>query len=137
MNLQERVKNKIFKCNLNCTVEYHAGGFFIRKQVAYLIFTETLCYFFEREEGLHPSDNNYQLLINELQNKKGLIEYEITGSGDNILILSNSNLDIKVMPSIFIENVELKNLTELLLDKQNGGTQIFNHVYSILSHNIY
>jgi len=134
MKLIERVKNKVFKSNLSCSVEYHAGGFFVRKQVAYLIFTNTNnVLFYEREEGLHPNDNNYILLINEVVNKNKGIVYEVSQPKDSIneikLICKDETL--LIMPSVFIENLIEENLTEIIVDKIKGKQNIFDFVFNI------
>ena len=38
--LKDRVIDKIFKKNIDSDVEYHAGGFFVRKKVEYLFFID-------------------------------------------------------------------------------------------------
>jgi hypothetical protein len=134
MSLLQRIKNKIFKCNISSSVEYHARGFFIRKKVAYLFFTEKdIAYYFEREEGLHPNDNNYSLLICEIESREDKSIFELSSVIDNILKLTNKENQMQLMPSIFIENVIQENLTEIIVDKLNGTTQIFTHVYTIIS----
>lgn len=124
----DRIKNKIFKCNLSSLVEYHSGGFFVRKQVAYLVFSNTnTAVFYQREEGLHPHDSNYDFLLHEIINKEKALLYEVSQPNPNINILnvSNSNNKFLLMPSIFIENVVKENLTEIILDKLDNKTQIF------------
>lgn len=132
MSLKERVNQKIFKCYLSTSVEYHAGGFFIRKRAAYLIFDrKNMVSLFEREEGLHPNDNKYDLLIKELPNQRDILLYEVSSFSDNILKLSNNDKQMKIMPSVFIENIVQESLTEILVDNLNGTTQVFNYVYAI------
>jgi len=38
MNFIDRVKNKVFKAYFHTQVDYHANGFFVRKEACYLIF---------------------------------------------------------------------------------------------------
>jgi hypothetical protein len=139
MNLIDRVKNRIFKCNLGVSVDYHAGGFFVKKQVAYIIFTaNNSALIYQREEGLHPNDNNSnnEILLSDVSNEKNEISYAVCQPNTNINVLQLSNNEKKIlcMPSIFIENVNMIDLTEIVLDKFDVHTRIFNLV-SIIDKN--
>lgn len=129
MNLKIRITNKIFKSYLNSSIEYHAGGFFVRKKAVYLIFfTDDEVYYYEREEGLHPNDNKYDKL-EELQENEVVQSFKLSMINDNMLVMLKSNQRILIVPSIFIENLAYENLTEILVDWGDNKTQIFNCVY--------
>lgn len=135
MNLIDRVKKKVFKSFKDVSVEYHAGGFFIRKHALYLVFkSNDTVIFNEREEGLHPDDNNYDLLIKSLEG--GSTQYEIgeiTSISDNVLkiLVRNTKDYMMLMPSIFIENVVQEDLSEVVLDKRDGQVIVYTLVYTL------
>jgi hypothetical protein len=137
MNILNRIKNKVFKSNISINVDYHAGAFFIKKNVAYLIFgNDDSVILYYREEGLHPYDNDYEKLLDDLATKKENQAYAICQPNleNNLLKLTNNEKEILCMPSIFLENVNEDELTELLLDKLNGQRHIFTLVYVINKH---
>lgn len=134
MKLIDRVKNKIFKSNLTASVEYHAGGFFVRKQVLYLIFTaQNTAFLYQREEGLHPNDNNYKLLYNQIIDDNKIAIYNVAEpkTNDDLLYLLNNGKELRCMPSIFIENINTEYLTEIILDKWEEKAHVFNLVFTI------
>lgn len=130
MDFIRRVENKIFKTYLHSSIEYHAGGYFVRKLAQYLIIVKEVAYIYEKEEGLHPNDNNYDLLVKEIINSKSSKLFIVTFFQNNILKLSNKDDEFKLIPSIFIENILTDSLTELLLDTQNS-TKIFFFISEI------
>lgn len=132
MSLKERICQKIFKCNLSASVEYHAGGFFVRKRAGYLIFDKkNKALFFEKDEGLHPNDNKYDLLIKELSHQPDVLLYEVASLSDNIVVLSNNDKQMKIMPSVFIESIVEETLTEIIVDNIDRNVRVFNFVYAI------
>ncbi|MPR35903.1 hypothetical protein [Salmonirosea aquatica] len=127
MNLEQRVINKIFKSYIGSSIEYHAGGYFVRKKAAYLIFeSNNTVYYLEKEEGLHPNDNRYDKLAENLRDAK---LFEFFSVNSHILSFSNSEVKALILPSIFIENLDHQSLTELLIDWGNNNTQIYHYVY--------
>ena len=139
MDLIDKVKNKIFKSYADVSVEYHAGGFFVRKHALYLVFkANDTVFFLEREEGLHPDDNKYDLLVKILETDNGQYQMgKVSAMTNNILqISSKDNKDnMRLMPSIFIEGVVQNDWSEILLDKRNGEVILYNHVYTIAETN--
>lgn len=126
MEVQLRVKHNLFKSYRNSSVEYHAGGYFVRKEAMYLFFdSENSLILFERNEGLYPDD--YTKLLEDLQNK----------NHNKYVLLANSNLlkykkedkFIQIMPSIFNEQFSTETVTEILVDWEDGTTQLFQLVY--------
>lgn len=113
--LKDRVVNRVFKSYSSSSVEYHAGGFFVRKNAVYLVFLSSMdVYYFEREEGLHPKDNDYSFLLSNLD-KIEKEKFEIIENSSNVLILK-SEKEIRLVPSIFMESVEQEKLSEILID---------------------
>lgn len=130
--LKDRVVNKVFKSYSSSSVEYHAGGFFVRKNAVYLVFLPNMdVYYFEREEGLHPKDNDYSFLLSNLY-KIEKEKFEICQNSSNVVRLKSEKV-IRLVPSIFIESVEKEELSEILIDWGENKTQIFNLVYTISS----
>ena len=89
-----------------------------------------MIYYRDREEGLHPDDNNYELLLREVINENKGVKYKVSlpKANDDFLKLSNNEKELLCMPSIFMENVKMKDLTEIVLDKLAKKTLIFNLV---------
>lgn len=130
--LKDKIINKIFKSYCSSSVEYHAGGVFVRKKAVYLVFlSSTNIYYLERDEGLHPKDNDYVFLLSNL-NKIKKEKFEIIKSYSNILRLKSTK-EICIVPSIFIESAEQEKLSEILVDWGENKTTIFNLVYTIPS----
>ncbi|QFZ53924.1 hypothetical protein FEZ18_03450 [Oceanihabitans sp. IOP_32] len=128
--LKDRVVNRVFKSYSSSSVEYHAGGFFVRKNAVYLVFLSSMdVYYFEREEGLHPKDNDYSFLLSNLD-KIEKEKFEIIENSSNVLILK-SEKEIRLVPSIFMESVEQEKLSEILIDWGENKTLIFNLVYTM------
>lgn len=132
--LVDRIKNTIFKSYKDASIEYHAGGFFIRKRAQYLIFTDNAVIFYEREEGLHPNDNNYELLLEGLRDKNNLYQTgEVISLGENMLeIRVVNNKHMRLMPSIFIENILRDELSEIILDRRDENITIYTLVKSVV-----
>lgn len=86
-------------------------------------------YYFEREEGLHPKDNDYSFLLSNLD-KIEKEKFEIIENSSNVLILK-SEKEIRLVPSIFMESVEQEKLSEILIDWGENKTLIFNLVYTM------
>jgi hypothetical protein len=128
MKLIDRVCNTLFKGNIRGHVDYHAGGFFVKKEVLYLLFLEKgEAILYNREEGGITIDNNSEILLNEI--KKEGIAFNVIQPNEtvNILKLFNGQQIILCMPSIFIENVQQQKLTEIILDdKQTSTNEILN-----------
>lgn len=132
MNFLNRVSNKLYKSYRNCSVEYHAGGFFVRKDAMYVFLeSEKILIFFEKNEGLHPFDNNYSKLISDEISIKGK-RFELINLNNNIASYKSDNDEIKILPSVFNENFNDKDLTEVLIDWGNDRTQIFHIAYDVL-----
>lgn len=128
--LKNRIANRVFKSYSSSSVEYHAGGFFVRKNAIYLIFLSSMdVYYFEREEGLHAKDNDYSFLLSSLDKIKKE-KFEIIQTSSNVLTLK-SEREIRLVPSILIESVEQEKLSEILIDWGENKTLIFNLVYNI------
>jgi len=131
--LIDRIKNTIFKTILTVEVDYHAGGFFIRKTASYFVFTSGYeAIQFEREEGLHPYDNNYEILLSQIIKEKKGTNYAVTQPNRdvNILKLQNVQEEILCMPSVFLENVNGGYLTELVIDcKRTSIKNIYSSVF--------
>jgi hypothetical protein len=130
MDFLSRSKNKLYKTYENCSVEYHAGGFFIRKAAIYIFFqTNDSLIFLERNEGLHPFDNEYsKLFAKELINGK---TFRLIDSRNNVATYSADLGEIKIMPSVFEEHFNNKKVTELLVDFGKGKIQIFFLAFDI------
>ena len=131
MNLIQRVKNKMFKCNISSVIDYHAGGFFIYKKVDYLIFSDTnTMQLFSRTEGNHPFDNNIEWILEDLAKDKEVLAFEIDqpNNNTNILRIRNRDREILLMPAIFSENVNKEVLSEVILDKFYDEPKIFTSV---------
>jgi hypothetical protein len=115
MNFLDRSINKLYKTYKECIVEYHAGGFFIRKIALYIfIKNNNSLIVVEKNEGLHPFDNEYPKLISE-EFIKGKL-FRLNYVSNNIATFSDGIIEVKVMPSVFAENYNDKKLTELLVD---------------------
>ena len=128
MDFLGRSKNKLYKTYKNCSVEYHAGGFFVRKVAMYVFFqpNDSLI-FLEKNEGLHPFDNEYcRLQSEELTNGK---TFKLNDFTNNVATFSDSLNEMKIMPSVFSENYSDKNISELLVDFGNRNVQVFFLVY--------
>ena len=133
MILIDRVPGKIYKSNIQVTIEYHAGGFFVKKQVSYLLFYDKkMAELFQREEGVHPNDNNLDMLIKHTSIIQGKEKYSVSqpSQGVNILKLANESLELYCMPSIFIENVMNDGPSEIVVDNRKTGEQL---IYSQVS----
>ncbi|MFY9307572.1 MAG: hypothetical protein WAQ28_00845 [Bacteroidia bacterium] len=131
MEIIERLKNRIYKNYSSASVEYHAGGFFIRKDAIYIQFNSNHCLLFlERKEGLHPNDSVYSELFNKTKNLGKINEFKLESVTENLLIYKSADREIKVMPSIFIENINNEKITEVLIDFGKSETMIFFYVYS-------
>lgn len=137
MKLIERVRNTIFKCNLEAVVDYHAGGFFVKKEVSYLIFLhDDQGIFYTRNEGSHPKDYDYENLLVEAQKDKKSIAFKVyqPKMEVNLIELSGEGIEIKCMPSNFIENVKTHELNEILVDnRSNNRVNIFDSVFCFKS----
>ena len=128
--LKDKIINKVFKSYSSSSIEYHAGGGFVRKKAVYLVFLSNMdIYYFERNEGLHPKDNDYVFLLSNLDKRKKE-KFEIIKNYSNLLRL-RSVKEICVVPSIFIESAEEEKLSEILVDWGENKTTIFNLVYTI------
>jgi|SRR5690606_7531059 len=126
MELTNRLKHKLFKCYKGFSVEYHAGGFFIRKEALYIFFdsTNTLI-LLEKKEGLHPYDSDYSRLIsNELTSDGN--RFDLSNSNNNLAAYKSGADEIKIMPSIFSENMNDKEITEIVVDWGNDKVLIFH-----------
>jgi hypothetical protein len=128
MDFLGRSKNKLYKFYKNCSVEYHAGGFFVRKVAMYVFFqTNDSLIFLEKSEGLHPFDNEYfRLRSEELANGK---TFKLNNFTNNIATFSDDLNEIKIMPAVFSENYSDKKISELLVDFGNENVQIFFQVF--------
>jgi len=129
MELLQKIKCNLFKAYKHCSVEYHAGGFFVRKVALYIFFdTENYFILFERNEGLHPNDNNYNKLIEDVNN----IDHNkhiLINANSNLLTYKREDKSIQIMPSIFNEQFPTETITEILVDWNDGTNQIFQLVY--------
>lgn len=115
MNFLDRSINKLYKSYKKCSVEYHAGGFFIRKHALYFfVQSNDRVIFIEKQEGLHPFDNDYYKFLSEdLIKGKIFILKSIT---NNIATFNDGMNEIKIMPSVFSENITENTITEILVD---------------------
>lgn len=131
MDFLNRVNNKLFKAYKKCSVEYHAGGFFVKKDAMYIfIEPNNSLLFLEKSEGLHPFDNDYSKLISDELSIKGK-RFELSNLNNNIATYKSGVDEIKILPSIFTENFNERELTELLLDWRNDKAQIFSLAYDV------
>jgi hypothetical protein len=124
MTLLNRITKTIFKCTLAVDVDYHGGGFFVRANVSYLIFSDTQKVFhLQRSEGGHPFDNKYEMLLNA-KDRELFKPIEISA---NLVEISNSLDKALCMPSIFPENVHTNSVTELLVDYKTKTSKLVYH----------
>jgi len=131
MGFLKRANNKLFKAYKKCSVEYHVGGFFVRKEAIYVLLkSDNSLIVIDKKEGLHPYDNDYTKLLSEECVIKGK-KFELSNFNNNIATYKNSVGEIKILPSVFSENFNDTELTELIVDWGNDNAQIFSIAFDL------
>ena len=129
----------LYCCIGNSKVDYHAGSFFIYKKVSYLrFFPNAKVAYFERIEGQRPDDTDYQkvyALMNSSNEIIQITEVKEVGWNNNLAQINlkrqEKQYDFYCLPSILIENVSGKEITEVILDSINEAVKI-TEVYSLI-----
>jgi len=77
MEFLDKIKGQLFKSYKNALVEYHAGGFFVRKQAIYIyIDSHNNLVLLNMKEGQHPFDSDYsRLLLEDLSHKECVLGF--------------------------------------------------------------
>ncbi|GHV17698.1 hypothetical protein FACS1894169_13330 [Bacteroidia bacterium] len=135
MDLIKELERKLFKFNVKISIDYHAGGFFVKKEVIYIYIHIDKVYFLHREENGSPRDSNYEFIVEQIELKlkeENMEVYSILQPDKNLNVLEllSDQKELFCVPSIFMENIE-GNISEIAVDNLKGNIQIYNHVYSV------
>lgn len=132
MELVKRLVGSVYKNNLSVSIEYHGGGYFVRKKVSYLYFrNDKEAKILVREEGLNPNDDNQKLLLQNLRLGQDSRTLSITNSSKEsfITLLGDPKLHhYYCVPSIFSESASEKEITEILIDDRLENSQKCYHL---------
>lgn len=135
MNLLNRVSGKLFKANLKANVDFHANGFFVKKEVSYLAFlTNGLIAVYNRTEGTNAYDDDALMVLDEISKGMNVTQMEVVSDENNAyrIKMKSSGASFICVPSIFIQNLESSFLTEVALCNQTNGEVIIYQLYSEL-----
>jgi len=129
----------LYRAILSSKIEYHAGLFFVYKEIAYLRFyLNGELKFYTRVEGQRPDDINYSKVYDLIgQSESDVQTAKFTEIEWNRMIVktilkrNGNDIEFYIMPSILTENIEGVKLTELILDSQsseNKITEVYNRI---------
>ena len=132
MNLLSKISGKLFKANIRAEVDFHANGFFVKKDVSYLAFlTNGLIVTYNRTEGTHPYDTDLVMILDQISKGENVFEMEVAleNRNTNSIELKSGDATFICIPSIFIQNLDDNPLTEFALCNQITGEVIIYQLW--------
>lgn len=135
MNFSEKILGKLFKANVAAQIDFHANGFFVRKEVSYVAFFQNKgVIIYNRIEGLNPHDTDIKKVLDQMLTKENADTMEALTQGDNsnVLKFRHKGTYYMCVPSIFLQNLVEEPLTEIALKNQSTDeVLIYQLLYEI------